>query len=283
VLIRTFLLLASFFVAGSASAVPVPRPTPFPQKAESPARESTAAEVPLPQPAPPEVKPSAKPEPPPAAPADKSEKTEAEPPTAAPNAPPPTPPAEEQTVETSDPVCDALKASGEVEFKALPAITENRCGAPFPISITAVQPKGGTRVELEQAVVARCAVGAAMVAWLRDAVQPAARKYMGEEVTKLGSTNGYACRGRNRRTDTKLSEHGRANAIDVGTFKFKSGKIVAVGHKEDPGLSFLLDVRAKACGPFTTVLGPGSDVYHSTHLHLDTIKRGNNGTTTYCH
>ncbi|TIQ63130.1 MAG: extensin family protein, partial [Mesorhizobium sp.] len=33
-----------------------------------------------------------------------------------------------------------------------------------------------------------------------------------------------------------------------------------------------------ACGPFKTVLGPGSDADHSLHLHLDLAPRRNGGT-----
>jgi hypothetical protein len=32
-------------------------------------------------------------------------------------------------------------------------------------------------------------------------------------------------------------------------------------------------VRKAACGPFTTVLGPGSDAYHDDHMHFDTKPR----------
>jgi hypothetical protein len=41
--------------------------------------------------------------------------------------------------------------------------------------------------------------------------------------------------------------------------------------------AFLSAVRKSACGPFTTVLGPGSDGYHSGHLHLDLAKRLTSG------
>ena len=32
-------------------------------------------------------------------------------------------------------------------------------------------------------------------------------------------------------------------------------------------------VRAAACGRFSTVLGPGSDGYHESHIHLDLAER----------
>ncbi|MGQ4274828.1 extensin-like domain-containing protein [Terrihabitans sp. B22-R8] len=256
----------------------VPLPTPRPAEL-SPKKEETA-EVPVPEPKP-EAE-TAKEKPPLHAEAPPEQKTMAEPPTADPKAPAPPKPAEE-TAALSDPECEALKAGGEVEFKPLPAITEGQCGAPFPISLIALTPKGGERVELEQPVVMRCAVAAATLKWVKESVQPAAQKHLGETLKAFQSTNGYACRGRNRVKGAKLSEHARANAIDIGAFQTKSGKSIPVGATTEPGLTFMLDIRAKACGPFTTVLGPGSDTYHATHFHLDTIKRGKKGNTTYCH
>ena len=46
--------------------------------------------------------------------------------------------------------------------------------------------------------------------------------------------------------------------------------------------AFLKEVRKAACGPFTTVLGPGSDPYHSDHFHLDLAQRGKTGRGLYC-
>ena len=42
-----------------------------------------------------------------------------------------------------------------------------------------------------------------------------------------------------------------------------------------PQAEFLAEIRAAACGPFTTVLGPGTNEYHSDHFHLDTAERRN--------
>ena len=36
---------------------------------------------------------------------------------------------------------------------------------------------------------------------------------------------------------------------------------------------FREQMRSLACARFTTVLGPGSDSYHSNHIHLDLIER----------
>jgi hypothetical protein len=36
---------------------------------------------------------------------------------------------------------------------------------------------------------------------------------------------------------------------------------------------FLRDVQATACQHFTTVLAPGSNVYHYNHIHVDLMRR----------
>jgi hypothetical protein len=37
-------------------------------------------------------------------------------------------------------------------------------------------------------------------------------------------------------------------------------------------------VRKAACGPFKTVLGPGSDADHALHFHFDLAPRRHGGT-----
>src|SRR5213078_2982943 len=43
------------------------------------------------------------------------------------------------------------------------------------------------------------------------------------------------------------------------------------GSPEEQG--FLRDVQAAACEQFTTVLAPGSNVYHYDHIHVDLMRR----------
>jgi hypothetical protein len=301
VLLRSCLTVCFLFATSAAFAVPLPqaRPAEKTQKADGDeARDSgtakadgqTPAAVPVPEPrpgsvgaAPAEAKPTDTGDQP--SPLDAGEPGKAEPSTPPDAAQTPQPEPRPKVVEEAvkpDLLCKALKDAGEAQFEELPAISEGACGAPFPIRLSAISPKGGERVVFDPPVVVRCATAQAAVDWLRDEVQPAARKSLGEPLAALRSTNGYACRGRNRTRGAKLSEHARANAIDIGMFETRSGKKIAVGSTDEPGLSFMLGIRAAACGPFKTVLGPGSDSYHATHFHLDTIKRGRNGNSTYC-
>ena len=75
--------------------------------------------------------------------------------------------ATEPTEPIPDPDCDVLAESGEAEFKLLPRITEGVCGSLSPIKLIALTPKNGQRVKLEPPITTRCAVGAAMVTWLK--------------------------------------------------------------------------------------------------------------------
>jgi hypothetical protein len=73
-----------------------------------------------------------------------------------------------------------------------------------------------------------------------------------------------------------ISEHAFGNALDISAFVFADGHKITVkdgwrGVPEDQG--FLRDVQAVACELFTTVLAPGSNVYHYDHIHVDLMRR----------
>ncbi len=248
----------------TALAVPLPQPRPpglgaMPE--EPPARTATETPLPLPRPGDLKPEPDGGPTPPPPGLA------EAE-------IPPDPPP---------DPVCDELETSGEVEFERLDRIAENQCGALTPISLSALKPKDGPPVTFETPVTVTCAIARQALVWLTTSVQPAAGKHLGEPIVRFRQTGGYECRGRNRVAGAKLSEHGRANALDIGGFESADGRVVTVGEStSEAELDFLKEIRAAACGPFTTVLGPGVAA-HDGHLHLDLAQRRSRGRySTYC-
>jgi hypothetical protein len=183
---------------------------------------------------------------------------------------------------TPDPECAALEASGMAEFEKLPPLSEGVCGTPNPIRTTALKLADGTKVTLEPAPVSRCAVITALATWTREDLEPAAREQLGGPVTALRVAGSYVCRGRDGNPAAKMSEHGHANAIDISAFKTKSGQWKDVRSMGAGGNGFLAIVRGKACGRFTTVIGPGLDRYHADHLHLDTKLRGRNGRALFC-
>ena len=84
----------------------------------------------------------------------------------------------------------------------------------------------------------------------------------------------FDCRGRNRKLTGKVSEHGKANAIDLKVLTFEGGRYIHLTDiKADKPLREA--ARKSACLRFTTVLGPGSDGYHEEHIHLDLAERSN--------
>jgi len=86
------------------------------------------------------------------------------------------------------------------------------------------------------------------------------------------SYDDFECRGRNRAAGAKLSEHGKGNAIDLRSFILADGRAFGLTDVK-VAKDFREDIRESACHRFTTVLGPGSDSQHDSHIHLDLIER----------
>lgn len=135
-------------------------------------------------------------------------------------------------------------------------------------------------VRLSTPAVLDCRTARSFANWLSGVVVPEARRRLGTGVAEVWVIGSYACRSRNNLAGTRLSEHSVGRALDIGGVTLSDGRQVTVlgdWGRGAPG-EFLRAVRAKACGGFTTVLGPGSDAHHRDHLHLDTAAR--NG--SYC-
>lgn len=119
-----------------------------------------------------------------------------------------------------------------------------------------------------------CAVTAAMALWTRDVVQPAARKYFGQNVAELENLGSYNCRkiaGREAQ-----SEHSTANAIDISAFVLADGTRISLINDWAPGdkrSEFLHEVRDGSCDLFSTVLSPDHNAAHADHFHLDMAVR----------
>lgn len=128
-------------------------------------------------------------------------------------------------------------------------------------------------------------VGLATADWMRNVVQPAAKKHLGSEVVKLRVAASFACRTRNGIKGAKLSEHGYGNAIDISIFTLANGKKVSVAKGWKGRRSerlFLRAINDGACGHFTTVLGPRADKFHQDHFHLDLARHGKSGAHKVC-
>ncbi|HEY6633260.1 MAG TPA: extensin family protein, partial [Rhizobiaceae bacterium] len=105
-----------------------------------------------------------------------------------------------------------------------------------------------------------------------DVVSPAAEKAYGQKLKSISHASAYVCRP--RAGTQKLSEHAFGNALDIASFTLSSGAVVGVEpHPDAKAAGFFGEVRRAACGPFKTVLGPGSNADHAEHFHLDLAPR----------
>jgi hypothetical protein len=64
--------------------------------------------------------------------------------------------------------------------------------------------------------------------WLRDTVQPEAKKLFGSTVVKIQNASSYVCRNRYGGETTPLSEHALANALDVAEFVLANGEHITI-------------------------------------------------------
>lgn len=147
------------------------------------------------------------------------------------------------------------------------------CSLPYPL----VLKKLGKSVEITPDAELDCAMAETMSRFAKDVLVPAAKAELGQELKSISQASGYVCRPRNG--SSKLSEHAFGNALDIAAFTLADGTTVQVGKTSSAPQAKLIDqIRKAACGPFKTVLGPGSDADHALHLHLDLAPRRNGGT-----
>lgn len=164
------------------------------------------------------------------------------------------------------------------EVAIAPSIPDIRgaggCGGEDLVRLEAIVLPDKRQVSVKPAAILRCKMAAALADWIRSDIAPLAER-LGSAVSNLDNFDSFECRGRNRIVGAQLSEHGRANALDVRAFKFTDGSVISLTDRTVPrGLRET--VLHSACTRFSTVLGPGSDWYHEDHIHLDLMERRNN-------
>ena len=264
---------------------PAPIPTPAPAAASPPAPAPEPVPVPKPAPAPeakgnadkPDAEPekteeSKDPSAPPATPADTA-KPDADHPALQPDDDD-----SELVIEPEDPgalkACLSDLAALGARSETVKAIDEGSgCGIADPVKVDEILPG----ISLGGAVM-RCETALGLAKWLKGSVQPALAVALPDRKLKgivPGST--FACRLRNNASSGMLSEHARGNAFDIAAFTLDKGTVDMTPRKDDHTMEGALQkaVTAGACLYFTTVLAPGSDAAHETHMHVDVKARKN--------
>jgi hypothetical protein len=150
-------------------------------------------------------------------------------------------------------------------------IGPDACGGEDMVRLDAVTRPGGARIALKPAPLLRCAFAESVAVWLRDEAAPRVEK-LGATLSAVETYDSYDCRGRNRVPGAKLSEHAKGNAVDLRSFTLADGRVVTLTDVT-VAKDFRYDLRESACRRFSTVLGPGSDGAHESHIHVDLIER----------
>ena len=156
--------------------------------------------------------------------------------------------------------------------RTLPRIVDPQqpCGIANPVEITTID-----GAELSTPAKLTCPTARRLADWVSGIARPAARRELSGEISGLWVMGSYACRTRNGKAGARISEHARGRAIDLGGVVLADGRDVTVlDHWDsDETRRFYREIHRKACGLFSTVLGPDADKWHNDHLHFDLAAR----------
>lgn len=162
-----------------------------------------------------------------------------------------------------------VQLSSYVSLREKPIDGPGTCGMEKPLRVSAFSDGG---VGLTSNATLACPIVATTDKWLSEVVQPAAMNILGAQVTEIRAGS-YSCRSMNNGSyTTRTSEHAYGNAVDVFSFRLNDNRVVTVkdgwrGAPEEQ--NFLREVFLGACQLYSTVLGPGADMFHYDHLHID--------------
>ncbi len=160
-----------------------------------------------------------------------------------------------------------MRAEGS-QVEALPDRDfDNGCSATSAVKLVAI----GIPVTNLGAV--KCGLAMPFARWIREDVPALASRWLGSHVIRIESFGSFACRPVNSQAGNRLSEHGRANAIDIAAFRLKDGRRISVreGWTSDDiqVRGFLRALHQAACARFAVVIGPDANALHHDHFHFD--------------
>jgi hypothetical protein len=132
-----------------------------------------------------------------------------------------------QEIEFAQARCKAvLKGLDVVALPERPLYEATECGTPAPMKLLSIGKN--PQVALSPPPTVTCDMIAALHKWVERDLQPLANKYLGSPVIRLETMSSYSCRNAYGRAHGKLSEHGRANALDIGAFITAKAQIARV-------------------------------------------------------
>jgi hypothetical protein len=184
--------------AALPAAVPLPKPRPSEAPAMAPEPPATATQTP--------------------APAEPGKPAE---PAATPGPPPPS-------------ACRSALTDAIAIAPSIPDIHgPGGCGGEDLVRLEAVVLPDRRQVALKPPAILRCTMASAIADWVRTDMEPLAAS-LGSAISVLDNFDSFECRGRNRVVGAALSEHGRANALDVRALKLANGQSIGLTDRTVP-------------------------------------------------
>lgn len=186
------------------------------------------------------------------------------------------------------PDCEQKLAAAGIKFTGakIPVHLEGKppltCGAPQVVMYL----RGPEKIAWEPAPVLTCEMALALASW-EKIVEEEATRTLGARVTRIQQLGTYNCRVIPT-APTLMSEHGYANAIDIGQLFLANGRTVNIyrdfdrtdGDPAKPVGVFLRAISRRANDEevFSHVLTPFFDEAHNNHFHLDLARFRRDGT-----
>ena len=139
----------------------------------------------------------------------------------------PTVPWSAQDIQLAAARCTALLKGLDVVVVAEQPIREGtECGNPAPMRLVSIG-KSSPAV-FSPPPLLTCDMIAALHRWLERDLQPLARKHLGASIVRVEAMSSYSCRNAYGRAKSRLSEHGRVNALDISAFVTAKGQATMV-------------------------------------------------------
>jgi hypothetical protein len=168
-----------------------------------------------------------------------------------------------------------LKQLGVVFQERAPINDGGVCRIDNPLTVSGF---ASGQIRLKPSATLNCQMTLAFARWVKGDLQPSTRLRYLSGVNTIHQASSYSCRTMSNRRGANMSEHSKGNALDIAKITLNNGTDIKV---QKPGFfafrqrGLLNNVRSDACDYFTTVLGPGYDIFHRDHFHFDLMQRRN--------
>lgn len=127
-----------------------------------------------------------------------------------------------EDVELARARCTRLLKDLDVVTIPEPPMRKGNCGAHAPVRLISIGKN--PEVAISPPAVVSCDMVVSLHKWVTDDLQPLAKRHLGAEIVKIDTMSDYSCRMAFGRVGNKLSEHGKANALDIGAFVTAEGR-----------------------------------------------------------